>query len=112
MYLEETEKGNFVMLELDLKAYKELTPSQLQEFDNSNIFVDRGEVIEGDKEVYRFKIKPYEENRFAEILSNMMMPFHTEYAYKSKVKIVRQKFKNDFDRNLHGASYPLKDLKI
>ncbi len=62
--------------------------------------------------VYRFKLKPNKENRFAKCLYEMMMPFHTEYAFNQKVKLNRPRFKNILDMKVHGGNYPLKDLKI
>lgn len=112
MYLEETEKENYVILELDLKAYKDLTPGQLAEFENKEIFLESRQEVDNGREVFRFKIKPYEENRFAQKLSDMMMPFHTEYAYKEKSNPQKSTFKSDFDRKVNRATYPLHDLKI
>jgi superfamily II DNA or RNA helicase len=52
------------------------------------------------------------ENRFAEILSGMKIPFHLEYAFNTKRARLTKKFISQLHVNIQGGNYPLRDLKI
>lgn len=109
MYLEETENGNFVFLEMNLNSYRELSLADRQRFDNNPDMLVKEEET---SEIAKYRILKNKENRFAEELTRMKIPFHMEYAYNTKrVRMVR-KFLNQMQANIQGGSYPLKDLKI
>jgi hypothetical protein len=109
MFLEETENGYFVFLEMNQYAYHELSPSQRAQFDNNPKMLVKEEET-GD--TVRFRIVQYMENKFAEVLSGMKIPFHLEYAFNTKKARLTKKFISQLHVNIQGGNYPLKDLKI